>query len=275
MAETPDATHQPSEDSADDALKKKLLSRIAVAGVLIVALLGGLAVIDAVYVPPPRNLPQKTAALPPEAEKPAEAVKPEEKPAEKAEEKAEEKPAEKLAEKPAEAAPAEAAKGEAPKAEAPKTEGKIALPTPAPEGTSATGTAPRPPRALTPPATARPVLSRPAEPIAATPRRPDAATEIARTPPPQPQYAQRHAPPSRPLTQAAERVRQFVVQMGVFMNLANAEELRAKLELAGVPAQIEARVQVGPFASKAEADAAREKLRALGMDDGILTAVRR
>jgi DedD protein len=63
--------------------------------------------------------------------------------------------------------------------------------------------------------------------------------------------------------------------MGVFNNLANAEELRAKLEMAGIPSQIEARVQVGPFATREEADAAREKLRSLGMDTGILTAIKR
>jgi DedD protein len=54
-----------------------------------------------------------------------------------------------------------------------------------------------------------------------------------------------------------------------------AEELRARLELAGIPTQIEARVQVGPFKTRQEADAAREKLRALGMETGILTAVKR
>jgi len=65
-------------------------------------------------------------------------------------------------------------------------------------------------------------------------------------------------------------VRQFFVQLGVFSNVTNAEELRAKLELNGIPSQIEARVQVGPFASRQEAEAAREKLHALGLDGGLL-----
>jgi DedD protein len=259
MAETPDASTQP--DDTDEALKKKLLSRIAVAGVLIVALLGGLALIDAVTGP--AKSPQQTAALPPEPEpaKPEAEQKPEDKPVEKAEEK----PEEKLAEKPAEPAPVEEKKEE------PKL---AAVPAPAPAATSAMGAAPRTPRPLTAPATARPTLSRPAEPVAPSPRAVDPQREIARTSP-QPSPAYRHAPASRPLTQATERTRQFLVQLGVFSNVANAEELRAKLELAGIPAHIEARVQVGPFATRQEADAAREKLRALGMDEGILTAVRR
>jgi DedD protein len=63
--------------------------------------------------------------------------------------------------------------------------------------------------------------------------------------------------------------------MGVFSNVANAEELRTKLEIIGVPSQIEARVQVGPFRSRIDAEAAREKLRALGLETGILTAIKR
>jgi DedD protein len=63
--------------------------------------------------------------------------------------------------------------------------------------------------------------------------------------------------------------------MGVFSSVANAEELRARLELAGVPARIEARVQVGPFATRQEAEQAREKLRSLGMDPGLVMAARK
>jgi DedD protein len=82
-------------------------------------------------------------------------------------------------------------------------------------------------------------------------------------------------PLSRPLSQAMQSARQFVVQMGVFSNVANAEELRAKLELHGIPAQIESRVQVGPFQTRVEAEAARDRLRTIGMEPGLLTAVRK
>ena len=123
------------------------------------------------------------------------------------------------------------------------------------------------------PATARPATIKPAEPAAPL-QKPEPEKALARTAPPPSPIAQ-HAPASRPLTQAAEHGRQYVVQMGVFNNVANAEELRAKLELAGIPAQIEARVQVGPFKTRQDADAAREKLRALGMEAGMLTAIKR
>ncbi|MDO8933749.1 MAG: SPOR domain-containing protein [Rhodocyclaceae bacterium] len=257
MAENPDVTTQDPHD-ADEALKKRLLSRIAIAGVMVVALLGGLAVIDALYVTPP----QKAEPSEPVAQAPAPEAKPEAKAEEKVEEKVEEKAAEAPGDKPAELAQAE--KKEEAKAEVPAE----------PERTGSIGTPPpRPMRPLTVPATARPAAIRPSEPVAA-PHRPEPATEIARTAPAPSSYA-RHAPASRPLSQAAESSRQYVVQMGVFNNLVNAEELRAKLELAGIPTQIEARVQVGPFKTRQEADAAREKLRALGMETGILTAVKR
>jgi DedD protein len=75
---------------------------------------------------------------------------------------------------------------------------------------------------------------------------------------------------SKPLAQVVEGAKRFLVQVGVFSNHANAEELVTKLQAAGIPAQIESRVQVGPFASRAEADAARAKLKAMGIDDGLL-----
>lgn len=247
MAKSPQADTQDPHD-ADEALKKRLLSRIAVAGVLVVALLGGLAAFDAFYGSPQH----KTAPSEAPGEKVAEAE------AQKA--KPEEKAAEAPAEKPPEAAPAEQLEATKPAvpAEAERTTGAVTPP-------------PKPARPLTAPATARPATIKPSAPVAA-PQKP--AAEIAKTAPPPSPIAQ-HAPASRPLTQAAESRRQYVIQMGVFNNIANAEDLRAKLEHAGVPSQIEARVQVGPFATRQEADAAREKLRALGMDTGILTAIKR
>ena len=250
MVQNTDTSTEDTHD-ADDALKKRIISRLAVAGVVVVALLGGLAVIDALYVPPPRKAAPEPVATAPEPEA-----------------KPEEKVAEQPAEKPAEVAEAE-------KKEEAKPEVAKAEPAPAaePERTaSVTAPPPRPIRPLTLPATARPAAIKPSEPVAAV-QKPEPAREIARTAPPEP--IARHAPASRPLTQAAERTRQYIVQMGVFNNVANAEELRAKLELAGIPSQIEARVQVGPFATRQEADVAREKLRAMGMETGILTAIKR
>jgi DedD protein len=247
---TTDSTHSaapPAIPAAedDDALRKRLLSRIAVAGVAIVGLLGGLAVYDALNKPSAPALP-KMAAVPAEPVAPVAKVE-EEKPAEEA--VVEEKPAELVA-------------------EPERTETPIALPSA---------------KALTLPAKAHTASIKPLPPVV-VPAKPDAPREIARTvsegtrPATAPadrtqaQHAPaQHAPASRPLTtQATEAVRHFLVQVGVFSNHTNAEELVTKLHEAGIPAQIESRVQVGPFVSRAEADAARAKLKAMGLDDGLL-----
>lgn len=65
------------------------------------------------------------------------------------------------------------------------------------------------------------------------------------------------------------------LQVGVFGKIANAVELRAKLEKAGIPATIEARVYAGPFASREEADAARVRLKDLGMADSLLVTMKK
>lgn len=227
LEESPAAEGLPTED--DDALRKRLLSRIAVAGVAIVGLLGGLAAYDSL------NKPQ-VPAMPPMAAAPAEPPAVEEKPA------------------PAEAEPAVAAM---PAEETVPERSETALvPPPVDKPTKAA-------KPLTAPASARQAAMKPGEPAAAA-KAPDARRELADSTP------ERTAPASRPLARAAETARRFLVQVGVFDNHGNAEELVAKLQAAGIPAQIESRVQVGPFASRAEADAARVKLKSLGIDDGLL-----
>ncbi|PKO83723.1 MAG: hypothetical protein CVU17_06455 [Betaproteobacteria bacterium HGW-Betaproteobacteria-11] len=83
--------------------------------------------------------------------------------------------------------------------------------------------------------------------------------------PPAPSSA---APPSE--QNAGPAAGRFGLQLGVFDTPANAEMLRRKLEQGGVPVFIETRVQAGPFATRAEADAARVRLKALGIADSIL-----
>jgi DedD protein len=243
----------------DDALRKSLLSRIAVAGVVIVGLLGALAVYDLLNKPQESAMP-KMAAAPTALTTPTAPAAPVEPPVASPAQFAEEKPAE-----------VKDAQATEPKAE----EGKTASAEPAvvPERTDtprATAPTEKPLKAakpVTPPATARAAAVKPTPPAAA-PQKPDAQREIARGMPER--AAQAHAPASRPLTQAADTTQRFLVQVGVFSNHANAEELVARLQQAGIPAQIESRVQVGPFASRAEADAARAKLKSLGMADGLL-----
>jgi len=212
--------------------------------VAIVGLLGGLAVYDALNRPTAPELPKMAA-------KPAELVEPVAK-------AVEEKPAE---EKAAEEKPAEVA------AEPERTETPLA--------SASAEKFIKPAKPLTLPATARTASIKPPPPLA-VPIKPDAQREIARAVPegarvaPVTHAQAQHAPASRPLTQMTEAARHFLVQVGVFSNPANAEELVTKLHEAGIPAQIESRVQVGPFASRAEADAARAKLKAMGLDDGLL-----
>ena len=168
-------------------------------------------------------------------------------------------PPAKVEEKPAEPA-VEARKGEEAAAEPESSAAPAAPPLAEPKGV----------RPLTKPATARPAMQKQAELPA--PARPEPGREIARG---EAAPAARHAAPASPLARAVEATRQYILQVGVFSNVANAEDLRAKLSLNGMPSQIEARVQVGPFKTKAEADAARQKLVDLGMEPGIVLAVKR
>lgn len=123
---------------------------------------------------------------------------------------------------------------------------------------------------LTVPATGKHALMRAPDPVVPAATRPDLARPPAATAPITPGSAPLSQ--SRPLAQTAERP--FALQLGVFSDVANAEELRAKLEKAGIRASIEARVRVGPFATRAEADTAREKLRQLGISEAVLLSMK-
>ena len=223
-----------NDSTTDDALKRRLVNRIAVAAVIVVGLLGSLAMFDSFYAPSP-PAPAAVAALPPKVETPppVEAVKEEPVVIAKAEEKA------------------------------------------VPESTESPGAPPLSPlpaeKPLTRPATGRSASVRPSEPVphAASPAaRPNPARELA----PAPAHARR-APASRPISGTGER--HLALQMGVFGNLANAEDLRAKLELNGIPATIEARVHVGPFSTREEVEGVRAKLKELGLDGGLLITMKR
>lgn len=239
-----------TDATVEDALKRRLLSRIAIAAVMVVALLGSLAVFDAIYAPG-RPASGKVAVLPPRSEAPAapEPVK---------------EPPDAVAS--AETKPESAVVAKAEQETVPERTASAAAPPlqPLPAETAAA-------RPLTRPASGRPVSIRPSEPVpsvALPAASPEPARELARS-----QNAPRPAPASRPISGAGER--QFALQMGVFGNLANAEDLRAKLELHGIPSSIEARVHVGPFRTREEVDAARAKLKQLGLDGGLLVSMRK
>jgi DedD protein len=261
MANPDDLLPQTPQDD-DAALRKKLLSRVGIAGAVIVALVGALMLFDTAKVNEAK-LPAPVAAVKPIAP-PETPVASEAKPdADRIAEPAEARPEEP---KVADARPVQPAT--APRPDLPEPPVIAAEPERTETPRSRSGRIERP---LTVPAAPRQAAMRPTEPVVA--KKPElqkeAAKEVARVMPPV-RTKESPAPASRPIARAVESARQFLVQVGVFGNLANAEELRARLENAGVPAHIEARVQVGPFASREEAERAREKMKAIGVEPGII-----
>ena len=189
-------TERQPDSLDEDALRRRLIKRIALAGVAIAVLLGGLAVIDSMFTTPapPSEPPASTAVARP--------------------------------------LPVAATSPEPPQ---PQAVPSIKISAAAEESSSSSAPVPKPPR---------------------LPAKPAEVKQAAVKPPASP----------HPSTQGAQTERHFVLQMGVFNNVDNAQELLAKLRKNDVPAQIEARVQVGPFKTRAEADEARAKLKAMGLD---------
>jgi len=70
-------------------------------------------------------------------------------------------------------------------------------------------------------------------------------------------------PPIEAMPQAASS-KGYVVQLGVFSNPDNARELVTKLNKLGIRAHMEARVQLGPFLNRQEAEKAQVEMRKLG-----------
>lgn len=100
------------------------------------------------------------------------------------------------------------------------------------------------------------------------------ATRSAAAKPP----SQPAAPPAKlvaPVSTAMPNPTGFVVQLGVFNNHGNAEQLRSKLALAGIPTMVETRVQLGPFKNREEALKAQETLKSLGLTPGLLVPPRK
>jgi cell division protein FtsN len=111
---------------------------------------------------------------------------------------------------------------------------------------------------------ARPATPPPPPPqVAATPalpppaRRPSENSASMATPPPLVE-----TPPAV----AVRLVSGFIVQSGLFSDLALAEEWQARLAQEGIPSMVEARLQIGPFKNRSEAEAARRQLKKLGID---------
>lgn len=141
----------------------------------------------------------------------------------------------------------------------------VSAPSPTPPATPVEPAPPEagrePPVEETPPPPPSPAMTQPApakaaQPAATATRRPAAAT----TPP----TSTRQPPePARPAMAPSNGG--FVVQLGVFSNPKNAQELVDRLAKLGIRAYTETRVHVGPFLNKAEADKAQAELKRLGI----------
>jgi len=245
MADQPEVPD--NEDGAGD-LRGKLIGRLAVAGLLVALLLGVLAFFDYLANPPEEaDEPVFTERVP---------VAP------KKEMSQPVKPADNL---PAPPAPEKAEPAVEPPPP-PQVEAKPAL---TPEKQPAEGSAVP---------SGKPAPARQAAPVAVVPEATSAPSNIV--PSPQRSVAPAEPAPARPSAHVVEQkpapaVSQpsaprlfsgFLLQAGVFSSIQRAEELHARLTLSGVPSTLETRVQVGPFRTKHEAEAAQAKLKELGVE---------
>lgn len=240
-----------SETEVSD-IRRKLIWRIGFAGLMIVALLGGLALFDRLSVTDeaPSGASQFTEPVPVPKKVPTQPVVP-----------AETSPRTSTVEQ---AAPV-------PEVSAPPVD-KAAPPSELQTPSSASPTPVAKPRpaapAATRPANGKSVETKPVEGKAADAKPADTkATESKASETPRSEAAPASHAPVFPLRRLLTG---YGLQVGVFSDPRRAEELHSKLLQEGIPATIESRVQVGPFKTRKEADATREKLKAMGIDSVLL-----
>jgi len=215
-------------------IKRKLAWRMGFAGLMIVGLLGGLALFDRLSAPgePEASAPQFTEPVPVGKKMLTQPVTPAE---------------------PTSATTKDVAnEATTPEASAPPVDRSAprAEPPPRPE-VAAHPSLPRAGQAAGRPAASQ---SRPAATVSPPRGEPSLAAGSA--------VATMPAPP--------RLFSGYALQAGVFADPRRAEALNARLVLEGIPSTIEARVQVGPFKSRAEAEAVREKMKAMGVDAVLL-----
>lgn len=225
--------------TADDTaeIKHKLAMRMLFAGVMIVALLGGLALFDYYSAQP-----EPEVAAPPQFTEPVPVAK-----------KMVTQPVTPPVAAPEVVAPTETKPVEPEATSAPVDKHAPRVDAPPPPVVAAQPSVPRKPAA--PVHSASPVSTEASAPPTPTPPAPSESAVSPTTP----------AVPTSPRLFSG-----YALQAGVFADPRRAEELQARLVEAGIPATIEARVQVGPFKTRAEANAARAKLNALGIESVLL-----
>jgi DedD protein len=130
-----------------------------------------------------------------------------------------------------------------------------------PEPTAASTPTEPPP----PPEVGTPAMSAASEGAAASPKSRPALPAPASAP-------ARAAPHPMPMPPpSSETPRAYIVQLGVFADPGNAKELVERLSKAGVRAQMETRVQLGPFQNRQEADKARAEMARIGFKGVVAT----
>lgn len=238
-------------------LRGTLIKRLAVAGVLVAFLLGTLAFFDylAKTTPEEPDLPVFTEPVP---VAPKKDVSQPVTPTENLPEPPVPEPVEALPPPPVVEAPPAVVPVP------PKTEdvGEKTKPLPRSTATTAKEVAVAP---TAPPMTRQPrVLT---ERTSAPPMAPEAPPAIAPAPvKPAPRIVDIRPPAPLVAPSVRRLFSGFVLQAGVFSSPQLAEELHAKLTLSGVPSTLETRVQVGPFRTRREAEAAQGRLRELGVE---------
>jgi DedD protein len=211
--------------SDEQHLKQRALRRLAVALGLIAAAIIGLALLDR-YTSLPKRPAEKPGSEPPPI-----AALPEPKPVQPA-----------------------------PEAATP--------PAPAPQATPALP--PPPPPVVSNEPLAPPVEAKRVPPLKDGQAVPESSKGAVKTTPKAepkgPAAALKPSPDATPAAAPApEPIKGFVVQTGVFTSTQNAQALEAKLREQGIPVFTETRVVAGPFHTRGEADAARKKLKAMGL----------
>lgn len=241
----PSQSKDNARDGQDDLsqVKRKLAWRMGIAGLMIVALLGGLALFDRLTSTrdePEVSSPPFTAPVPVPKKSVTQALgSVEPAPGGSQEEKKETTPE-------STAAPADRA---APVAALPPPE-VVAQPS-----AERTRQRARPQSASSPPT----VTARASEPRGeAAVVSPRAEVSVAS---PSPAQVTPRQPPTLPRLLSG-----YTLQAGVFADARRAEDLHARLVQEGIPATLETRVLVGPFRNRDEAERARAKMMVMGID---------
>ncbi len=244
---------------------RRAKTRIAVATVLLAVAIGGLTLLSRQH---PAEKTDETATQKQESISSSENALPEEPPSpaqiSSAEQETQQQPPAPAAETP-------------PVQPAPPQQPAVAPPPPPPTLPSV-----KPQQSL--PQPAMPSTKKAATPVKAASEPPPTITEAPPAPPaekpakpslqkkPMEAVAQKPLPaqPTPATTKPVAPPKSYDVQVGVFTDMDNAKQLQAKLAENGIPSHTETKLQVGPFNTKAEAEAAREKLKNLGIGSVVV-----